>query len=338
MSLDEKTGRIVSNKVTALLDHGIKPIYMMRTESGKTINTTAEHPYFVKLYNKKECDEYAGDIWNKEYDKFNEEKGCTRWVRVDELDEGNEIAINGMKDYKALSISLGDSTLIDETCNSFFNTLSPEKIGQFNFNANAKYCTSFKCSDNKCFACSKQSSNCERGTNVICSNINSRASSNSSLDSFDLLKNSCLCFPNSDKRNSGATNSNLLNIKLNLNTLDESPFPNKEESITFTSTTDNIFNYSEEFKYLFDNAVFILSVNSSTSSSVSCDFDTILWNRITLSNLDLSNLLTNMDQSILCTCLIEINSSGIFIFSSSMLNDNKPDYLSLAVDEALRTY
>lgn len=60
LSLDEKSGKIVSNKVTALLDHRIKPIYMMTTKSGRTINTTAEHPYFVKLYDKEECDKYAG--------------------------------------------------------------------------------------------------------------------------------------------------------------------------------------------------------------------------------------------------------------------------------------
>ncbi len=53
LSLDEKTGKIVSNKVQALLDHGIKPIYEMTTESGKSINTTAEHPYYLKSFVKE---------------------------------------------------------------------------------------------------------------------------------------------------------------------------------------------------------------------------------------------------------------------------------------------
>ncbi|MDP3795173.1 MAG: hypothetical protein Q8R13_04590, partial [bacterium] len=47
-SLDEKTGRIVWSKVNALMDMGVKPIYKLTTASGKTIRTTAEHPYLVR--------------------------------------------------------------------------------------------------------------------------------------------------------------------------------------------------------------------------------------------------------------------------------------------------
>jgi len=50
LTLDEKTGKLVPRKVNALLDHGIKPIYEMATEDGRAINTTAEHPYFVRIY------------------------------------------------------------------------------------------------------------------------------------------------------------------------------------------------------------------------------------------------------------------------------------------------
>ncbi len=71
LSLDEKTGKLVPRKVNALLDHGVKPIYEMVTESGKAINTTAEHPYLVKLYDKESCDKYAGNVWNKEYKSDN---------------------------------------------------------------------------------------------------------------------------------------------------------------------------------------------------------------------------------------------------------------------------
>ena len=48
-SLDEKTNKIVSNKVMALLDMGEKPIYELITESGRAINTTGNHPYLVKV-------------------------------------------------------------------------------------------------------------------------------------------------------------------------------------------------------------------------------------------------------------------------------------------------
>ncbi|MEK9132793.1 MAG: hypothetical protein AAB606_03755, partial [Patescibacteria group bacterium] len=46
-SLDEATGKLVWRKVEALWDMGKKQIYKLTTESGKTIRTTAEHPYFV---------------------------------------------------------------------------------------------------------------------------------------------------------------------------------------------------------------------------------------------------------------------------------------------------
>ena len=65
-SLDENTGKIVAKKVNALVDHGIKPIRELKTISGRSINTTTEHPYLVKLHDKELCDKYAGNIWNKE--------------------------------------------------------------------------------------------------------------------------------------------------------------------------------------------------------------------------------------------------------------------------------
>ncbi|MBU2615788.1 MAG: hypothetical protein KKC19_01670, partial [Nanoarchaeota archaeon] len=49
LSLDEGTGEIVSNKVIELLDMGEKAIYEMTTKSGRSINTTAEHPYLTEL-------------------------------------------------------------------------------------------------------------------------------------------------------------------------------------------------------------------------------------------------------------------------------------------------
>src|SRR3989338_2604403 len=64
LTLEESSGKLVPRKVNALLDHGIKPIYEMATEDGSAINTTAEHPYLAKLYNKEDCDNFAGDVWN----------------------------------------------------------------------------------------------------------------------------------------------------------------------------------------------------------------------------------------------------------------------------------
>src|SRR3989338_2044428 len=46
-SLDETTGKIAWRRVNALMYMGVKPIYKLTTASGKTIRTTAEHPYLV---------------------------------------------------------------------------------------------------------------------------------------------------------------------------------------------------------------------------------------------------------------------------------------------------
>ena len=50
LTLDKKTGKLAPRKVNALLEHGVKPIYEMPAEVGRAINTAAEHPYFVRVY------------------------------------------------------------------------------------------------------------------------------------------------------------------------------------------------------------------------------------------------------------------------------------------------
>ncbi|OGZ40384.1 MAG: hypothetical protein A3I88_00985 [Candidatus Portnoybacteria bacterium RIFCSPLOWO2_12_FULL_39_9] len=52
-SLDEKTGQLVWSRVNALMDMGVKEIYKLTTQSGKTIRTTANHPYFTQKGWKK---------------------------------------------------------------------------------------------------------------------------------------------------------------------------------------------------------------------------------------------------------------------------------------------
>ena len=47
ISLDEKTGKLVPARINALLDMGVKQIYKITTEDGKTIRTTGNHPYLV---------------------------------------------------------------------------------------------------------------------------------------------------------------------------------------------------------------------------------------------------------------------------------------------------
>jgi uncharacterized protein (TIGR02145 family) len=47
LTLDENTGRLVVSRVNALMDMGVKEIYKLTTATGKTIRTTANHPYLA---------------------------------------------------------------------------------------------------------------------------------------------------------------------------------------------------------------------------------------------------------------------------------------------------
>jgi len=93
-SLDVETGKLVDRKVNALLDMGNKTIFSMATADGRSINTTGNHPYLVKLYSKEECDRFADSVWNKD-DNAVDWNGeyCLRWVEVKYLTEGMEIGV-----------------------------------------------------------------------------------------------------------------------------------------------------------------------------------------------------------------------------------------------------
>ena len=47
LTLDENTGRLAVSRVNALMDMGVKEIYKLTTATGKTIRTTANHPYLA---------------------------------------------------------------------------------------------------------------------------------------------------------------------------------------------------------------------------------------------------------------------------------------------------
>ncbi|MBI2620950.1 hypothetical protein HYW61_01860, partial [candidate division WWE3 bacterium] len=47
-TLNEQTGKFVVSKVNALMDMGVKQTFLLTTESGKSIRTTANHPYLVE--------------------------------------------------------------------------------------------------------------------------------------------------------------------------------------------------------------------------------------------------------------------------------------------------
>ncbi|MBI2597072.1 VCBS repeat-containing protein [Candidatus Daviesbacteria bacterium] len=53
LTLDEKTGEFVYQKVNNLMDMGIQDVYQLITETGKRIRTTGTHPYLIKEADKK---------------------------------------------------------------------------------------------------------------------------------------------------------------------------------------------------------------------------------------------------------------------------------------------
>ncbi|PIY95761.1 hypothetical protein COY65_02385, partial [Candidatus Jorgensenbacteria bacterium CG_4_10_14_0_8_um_filter_39_13] len=50
-SLNQQTGELELQKINKLLDMGVKPVFKLTTESGKTIRTTGNHPYLIKKQN-----------------------------------------------------------------------------------------------------------------------------------------------------------------------------------------------------------------------------------------------------------------------------------------------
>ena len=95
MSLNEKTGKLVPAKIKGLLDMGVKPIYKITTQDGRTIRTTANHPYLTKQ----------------------------GWQKVANLDQGVEIAVSKEK----LFVSIGQNSWQGQQNNSQAND-SQKKI------------------------------------------------------------------------------------------------------------------------------------------------------------------------------------------------------------------
>ncbi len=81
-SLNESIGQIEPRRVLAFLDMGVKPVYKLTTASGRSIKTTANHPYLVR---GQETRDMRQETWGR--DRGNE------WVKVSELKAGDEIAV-----------------------------------------------------------------------------------------------------------------------------------------------------------------------------------------------------------------------------------------------------
>ncbi len=132
----------------------------------------------------------------------------------------------GQNFYNLSENSFGGNIL---TTDCFFNLLSPERIGQENFNANAKYNASLVWSGKSSLAFGNNSKNWIAGIISVSSLRNQITSSNSSSVSLVYFSNTSLCFSTSTQRNSGVISSNFLNNEFIKNTLYGTPFLNKQE-------------------------------------------------------------------------------------------------------------
>jgi len=296
LTLDEATGKLVPRKVNALLDHGIKPIYEMATEDGRVINTTAEHPYLVKLYDKELCDKYAGNVWNKEAGEFN--GYCIRWVEVRDLKEDIEIAVPYKPSLFATS-SASRTSIAAKPLSRF----SFDQSGHLNFIANATYSVSFVCGANNLFASNNLSLKSSNGTILIFSLSSANKILNSSADNFDLMSSSILCASNSVKSSSGAIGSILSENNKSI----VLPLANSPEHSTFASTTTSTYTNSGNLSlYLACRDLDILLPISSASFSDSLLFATIDLKRASsetlsrIASLATSDQFMNLDFSISC--------------------------------------
>ncbi|MFH1255023.1 MAG: hypothetical protein V1667_00930, partial [bacterium] len=120
MSLNEKTGKLEPAKIKGLLDMGVKPIYKITTEDGKTIRTTGNHPYLAKSQeNKKTTKQLVSDVFSG--GDFN---NAEQIFRLGNIKDNSDMNTNA-------------ETILTEMANKFFDTAMMKRMGQeaqtFNF-------------------------------------------------------------------------------------------------------------------------------------------------------------------------------------------------------------
>ena len=329
LSLDEATGKLEPARVNALLDHGIKPIYEMATEDGRAINTTAEHPYLAKLYNKEDCDNFAGNVWNKEADDFN--GYCTRWVEVRDLSEGIEIAVP-KSNYNSnfLTSSEVENTLI---LPCFLSNLSSDQIAQLYLSAAAKYCTSSGSGLNDS-ASFKECFNSEPGITSILSSAIAKNLSKSSTDLCVFDSNSSLWLLNSEMINSGVIKSTLSETSISA----ALPSLIIAANNSVASNTNNIYINS---LYFSATALLTFLPKSKASCVVSSLSDAKYFkNANCFALLDIASLATLLQSTPLNLSITSFTSSGIDIDNVAILlspnTKSENDYLNVADTKLLK--
>jgi hypothetical protein len=96
LSLNEKTGKLEPHRINALLDMGVKPVFKLTTASGRSIKTTANHPYLVQITPLRNTNIAQGSglrvqQGSSELSALSSERSC--WLKVSEIHVGQKIAV-----------------------------------------------------------------------------------------------------------------------------------------------------------------------------------------------------------------------------------------------------
>ena len=201
--------------------------------------------------------------------------------------------------------SLASSDVVRTFNELFFNNLSLDHKGQFNFNANAKYSMSLG-SGQISEAFFTNSLNSENEIRLIFEDINENKILISSIESPDFSDISFLYLPISYNKYSGEYNFNLSENSISAVLPD---LEIKEAIIIFASITNSINNYLFSSLNLLCKEAFIFLPIFKASFSVNFDFETIDLNNINCEILILIASRATADQ------LTSLNSSICFFAS-----------------------
>ncbi|MBI1870822.1 MAG: hypothetical protein HYS07_06490 [Chlamydiae bacterium] len=70
-SLNEETGKLEPHRIVGLMDMGVKPVFKLTTASGRSIRTTANHPYLKKVEgNEKQVEGGSSKVEGKDKNTF----------------------------------------------------------------------------------------------------------------------------------------------------------------------------------------------------------------------------------------------------------------------------
>ena len=101
LSLNEKTGKLEPARIKGLLDMGVKPIYQLETEDGKTIRTTGNHPYLV-VQNKKsakmtDSSGVSNLAWNSGLPTYSQYSKSENLVKSFTVDNQKALEVGGIE-------------------------------------------------------------------------------------------------------------------------------------------------------------------------------------------------------------------------------------------------